>query len=80
VSALNCVLAQRLVRNICIHCKRPRRFTRAMLEESALDPSLEHRGLFFEGAGCIECGGTGGVPWPDGNLRAARPDRTPSAS
>ena len=24
VSALNCVLAQRLVRNICVHCKRPR--------------------------------------------------------
>src|SRR3954449_10747340 len=59
VSALNCVLAQRLVRNICIHCKRPQKVTRAMLEESALDPSLEHRGLFFEGAGCIECGGTG---------------------
>jgi type IV pilus assembly protein PilB len=59
VSALNCVLAQRLVRNICIHCKRPQKITRAMLEESALDLSLEHRGLFFEGAGCIECGGTG---------------------
>jgi type IV pilus assembly protein PilB len=59
VSALNCVLAQRLVRNICVHCKRPQKITRAMLEESALDPSLEHRGLFFEGAGCIECGGTG---------------------
>jgi type II secretory ATPase GspE/PulE/Tfp pilus assembly ATPase PilB-like protein len=59
VSALNCVLAQRLVRNICVHCKRPQKITRAMLEESALDPSLEHSGLFFEGAGCIECGGTG---------------------
>jgi type II secretory ATPase GspE/PulE/Tfp pilus assembly ATPase PilB-like protein len=59
VSALNCVLAQRLVRNVCIHCKRPQKVTRAMLEESALDPALEHSGLFFEGAGCIECGGTG---------------------
>ncbi len=59
VSALNCVLAQRLVRNICIHCKRPQKITRAMLEESALDPALEHRALFYEGAGCIECGGTG---------------------
>jgi type IV pilus assembly protein PilB len=53
------VLAQRLVRNICVHCKRPAVITRAMLEESALDPALEHRGLFFEGAGCMECGGTG---------------------
>jgi type IV pilus assembly protein PilB len=59
VSALNCVLAQRLVRNICAHCKRPALITRAMLEESALDPALEFSGRFFEGAGCIECGGTG---------------------
>jgi type II secretory ATPase GspE/PulE/Tfp pilus assembly ATPase PilB-like protein len=59
VSALNCVLAQRLVRNICAHCRRPATITKAMLRESALDPTLEHSGLFFEGAGCIECGGTG---------------------
>jgi type IV pilus assembly protein PilB len=59
VSALNCVLAQRLVRNICVHCRRPATITRAMLEESALDPKLEHSGLFFEGTGCMECGGTG---------------------
>jgi type II secretory ATPase GspE/PulE/Tfp pilus assembly ATPase PilB-like protein len=59
VSALNCVLAQRLVRNICLHCKRPAKVTRSMLEESAMDTALEHSGRFFEGAGCIECGGTG---------------------
>ncbi len=59
VSALNCVLAQRLVRNICVHCKRQAVVTRAQLEESALDPALEHSGLFYEGAGCMECGGTG---------------------
>jgi type II secretory ATPase GspE/PulE/Tfp pilus assembly ATPase PilB-like protein len=59
VSALNCVLAQRLVRNICTHCKRPATVTRALLEESGMDPALEHSGLFFEGGGCIECGGTG---------------------
>jgi type II secretory ATPase GspE/PulE/Tfp pilus assembly ATPase PilB-like protein len=60
VSALNCVLAQRLVRNICAHCKHPAtNITRTMLVESALDPSLADSGLFFEGSGCIECGGTG---------------------
>jgi type II secretory ATPase GspE/PulE/Tfp pilus assembly ATPase PilB-like protein len=59
VSALNCVLAQRLVRNICAHCKRRATISRAQLEESALDPALEFSGKFFEGAGCIECGGTG---------------------
>src|SRR5215217_5057287 len=59
VSALNCVLAQRLVRNICVHCKRRAVVNRAQLEESALDPALEFSGRFFEGAGCIECAGTG---------------------
>jgi type IV pilus assembly protein PilB len=59
VSALNCVLAQRLVRNICVHCKRAATVTRAQLNESALDPALEFSGRFFEGGGCMECGGTG---------------------
>ena len=36
-----------------------RRSSRALLEESALDPALEHTHTFYEGAGCIECGGTG---------------------
>jgi type IV pilus assembly protein PilB len=59
VSALNCVLAQRLVRTICPHCKRPVKVTRLALEESGMDPMLEHTHAFFEGKGCIECGGTG---------------------
>ncbi len=59
VSALNCVLAQRLVRTICTECKRPAAVTRAMLEESGIDPALEHTHTFYEGAGCIECAGTG---------------------
>jgi type II secretory ATPase GspE/PulE/Tfp pilus assembly ATPase PilB-like protein len=59
VSALNCVLAQRLVRIICHHCKRPAIVSRALLEESGLDPGLEHTHTFYEGIGCIECGGTG---------------------
>src|SRR6476660_3874996 len=59
VSALNCVLAQRLVRNICVHCKRPAKVSRTLLEESGLDPSFEKTHTFYEGAGCIECGGTG---------------------
>jgi type II secretory ATPase GspE/PulE/Tfp pilus assembly ATPase PilB-like protein len=59
VSALNCVLAQRLVRNICSHCKRPVKVSRALLEESGLDPALEFTHTFYEGVGCIECNGTG---------------------
>jgi type IV pilus assembly protein PilB len=59
VSALNCVMAQRLVRLICSHCRRPVKPSRVLLEESALDPALAETHMFYEGAGCIECGGTG---------------------
>jgi type II secretory ATPase GspE/PulE/Tfp pilus assembly ATPase PilB-like protein len=59
VSALNCVMAQRLVRLICSHCKRPAKITRQQLEESAIDPTIAETHQFYEGAGCIECGGTG---------------------
>ena len=59
ISALNCVLAQRLVRLICTHCKRPALVTAEMLNESGMDPTLATTARFHEGAGCIECGGTG---------------------
>jgi type II secretory ATPase GspE/PulE/Tfp pilus assembly ATPase PilB-like protein len=59
VSALNCVMAQRLVRLICAHCKRPARVEPKALEESAMDPALARTQQFYEGTGCIECGGTG---------------------
>jgi len=59
VSALNCVLAQRLVRLICPACRRPAPVTRQALLESALDPALAGTHVFYEGGGCLECGGTG---------------------
>src|SRR5512145_485610 len=59
VSALNCVQAQRLVRTICLHCKREVRASREMLVESGLDPARYADVPFYEGAGCMECGGTG---------------------
>ena len=59
VSALNCVMAQRLVRLICTHCKRPTRVDPQALVEARLDPGLADSHRFYEGAGCIDCGGTG---------------------
>jgi type IV pilus assembly protein PilB len=59
ISALNCVMAQRLVRRICEACRRAVRYDRETLAESALDPNLSASHVFYEGAGCIECGGTG---------------------
>jgi type IV pilus assembly protein PilB len=59
VSALNCILAQRLVRTICDFCRRGVTYSDAELEINGLDPA-EWRGFRFqEGAGCIECAGTG---------------------
>ncbi|MBZ5587080.1 MAG: GspE/PulE family protein [Acidobacteriia bacterium] len=59
VSALNCVLAQRLVRRICPHCRRPAKISPQLLEESGLSAEAVRGVTFFEGAGCLECNGTG---------------------
>ncbi len=59
VSALNCILAQRLVRVICEHCKVGVQYGPARLEESGLDPAEWADFEFPEGEGCIECSGTG---------------------
>ena len=59
VSALNCIMAQRLVRVICENCKRPKNFTPTELKEAGLDPAAWANVVLSEGAGCLECSGTG---------------------
>jgi type IV pilus assembly protein PilB len=59
VSALNCILAQRLVRVICEQCKHPVQAPPQLLDESGLDPKVYSDFVFYEGAGCLDCGGTG---------------------
>jgi type IV pilus assembly protein PilB len=59
VAALNCILAQRLVRIICPHCKKPVTYPDSYLVESGFDPAQWRDVPFYEGAGCFECGGTG---------------------
>jgi len=59
VSALNCVVAQRLVRVLCPRCKRAARASEDLLRESGLDPDLYHDQVFYESDGCGECEGTG---------------------
>jgi type IV pilus assembly protein PilB len=59
VSALNCILAQRLVRQVCEFCVRDVHYTDAELELNGLVPSEWRDVVFKEGPGCIECGGTG---------------------
>ena len=59
VSALNCILAQRLVRLICNSCRAIMQYPADVLEASGLDPEQWSRVPFYEGQGCIECAGTG---------------------
>src|SRR6059036_1962546 len=59
VSALNCILAQRLVRMICEVCKRPAEVPPELMEESSLAPAEWRSVTFYEGAGCPQCNHTG---------------------
>jgi type IV pilus assembly protein PilB len=59
VSALNCILAQRLVRLICESCRTQMEYDKETLEASGLDPEQWSKVAFYEGQGCIECAGTG---------------------
>ena len=59
VSALNCILAQRLVRMICDSCRTAVHYAPEVLEASGLDPQQWGPVPLYEGQGCIECAGTG---------------------
>jgi type IV pilus assembly protein PilB len=59
VSALNCIMAQRLVRLICDGCKRPAKVTSEQIEESALDAAAWKGAVLYEGPGCPQCNFTG---------------------
>ena len=59
VSALNCILAQRLVRVICEHCKKPVRYPARCTAGRGPRPGGVGKVTFSEGAGCLECSGTG---------------------
>ena len=60
VSALNCILAQRLVRTICEHCARPVTYSDAGAAGAAAwtRPSGGASNS-ARAQGCMECGGTG---------------------
>jgi type IV pilus assembly protein PilB len=59
VSALNCILAQRLVRKICSHCREKVKVSPQAILEAGLDPATLDGQVFYEGKGCLECDGTG---------------------
>jgi type IV pilus assembly protein PilB len=59
VSALNCILAQRLVRVVCENCKKKVTYDARTLKDSGLDPAEWDAFRFSEGTGCLECSGSG---------------------
>lgn len=59
VSALNCVVAQRLVRKVCNDCKQQVTLTDEELEQSGLDSQQYRDNRWYEGTGCPVCHGTG---------------------
>lgn len=59
VAALNCVLAQRLVRKLCPTCKRQYKPTETELRESGLRPQDVAERLFYKNVGCDACNHTG---------------------
>src|ERR1700742_2441569 len=59
VSALNCILAQRLVRTICDYCVHTVQYPDALFVESGLNPDEWRHLELMEAPGCFECGGTG---------------------
>jgi type IV pilus assembly protein PilB len=59
VSSLNCILAQRLVRLICAHCKQEVHYSDEQLEAAGLRVEEWREVPFYEGPGCMECAGTG---------------------
>jgi len=57
VSALNGVVAQRLMRRLCTHCATPWQPEPSDLKAAMLP--LDTRGQFFQAVGCPHCRGTG---------------------
>ena len=73
VSSLNCILAQRLVRVICPHCRERVTYDDDYLRESGLDLAEWRSFPFYEGRGLH--GVWDGIPGADGDSRTAGFDR-----
>ncbi|MBU1985114.1 Flp pilus assembly complex ATPase component TadA, partial [bacterium] len=58
-SSLSLLVAQRLIRKICMKCKTETEIHPEALREINLDPQAYQGHTFYRGAGCIECNSTG---------------------
>src|SRR2546430_2186301 len=58
-SAVNLIVAQRLVRRICADCKQEHQYTAEKIHAFGLAQAEAQKLTLFKGAGCDTCGGTG---------------------
>ncbi|MBA7640150.1 hypothetical protein ES703_47815 [subsurface metagenome] len=58
-SSLNLIIAQRLVRKICDHCKEPITLSEEVLKRLGIDPKQAKDSVFYQGKGCTACGEMG---------------------
>jgi type IV pilus assembly protein PilB len=58
-SSLNLVVAQRLVRRICEHCKEPVKLSEEVLKRLKVEPDKAKGATFYHGKGCKACEGSG---------------------
>jgi type IV pilus assembly protein PilB len=58
-SALNLIIAQRLVRRICENCKEPVELNEALIQKLHLSEQQLNGAVFYHGKGCAACGNTG---------------------
>ena len=78
VSALNCIMAQRLVRIVCPNCKRPKKYTPEELTEARASTQSRRvvQTAHISGGRRLPGMLRHRIPRPHGNLRTAGPDRS----
>ena len=59
VAALNCVVAQRLCRKICVNCREPVKVDTKYLIACGFAPASAEKIKVYKGTGCDVCGGSG---------------------
>ena len=59
VSSLNLVVAQRLVRKLCLNCREPIQLDPKMLTKLNIDPQQAEQATFYQAKGCRACEHTG---------------------
>jgi type IV pilus assembly protein PilB len=58
-TSINCIVAQRLARKLCVQCKEAYRPDRAEQAELGISPEAGEESFIYRAKGCVQCAGTG---------------------